>query len=195
MDQEAPADALADLEDKRQEKHPSQGCFFYELYFASQSYIAYGSYIGFASYIAHSVRSCGEKQYALCIFGGFLDKHLLFRRRNARSSGDEEGSAVRNGRAYCYGKAVNRVAPDESTKLRVRCDFFCTNATSGIMRRRRLMCESRKERSDGIAIATKSIASSCPARRALPNGRWGKHVRTGDIFSRGIMLPTCLYNS
>ena len=36
-----------------------------------------------------------------------------------------------------------RRAPDESTKLRVRCDFFCTNATSGIMRRRRLMCESR----------------------------------------------------
>ena len=60
--------------------------------------------------------------------------------------------------------------------------FFCTNATSGIMRRRRLMCESRKEQSDGIAIATKSIASSCPARRALPNGRWGKHVRKGDIF-------------
>ena len=42
---------------------------------------------------------------------------------------------------------------------------FCTNATSGIMRRRRLMCESRKERSDGIAIATKSIASS-----SLPAG-------------------------
>ena len=33
------------------------------------------------------------------------------------------------------------------------------------MRRRRLMCESRKEQSDGIAIATKSIASS-----ALPVG-------------------------
>ena len=73
----------------------------------------------------------------------FPYKHSLFRRRNARSSGDEEGSAVRNGRAYCYGKAVNRVAPDTSTKLRVRCDFFCTNATSGIIRRRRLMCESR----------------------------------------------------
>ena len=36
-----------------------------------------------------------------------------------------------------------RRAPDECTKLRVRCDFFCTNATSGIMRRRHLMCESR----------------------------------------------------
>ena len=54
----------------------------------------------------------------------FLYKHLLVAWRNARSSGDEEGSAVRNGRAYCYGKAVNRVAPDESTKLRVRCDFL-----------------------------------------------------------------------
>ena len=75
-----------------------------------------------------------------------------------------------------------RRAPDKSTKLRVRSDFFCTNATSGIMRRRQLMCESRKERSDGIAIATKSIASSCPARRALPYGRRGKHVRKGDIF-------------
>ena len=40
------------------------------------------------------------------------DKHSLVRRRNARSSGDEEGSAVRNGRAYCYGKAVDRVAPE-----------------------------------------------------------------------------------
>ena len=46
------------------------------------------------------------------------------------------------------------------TKLRVRCDFFCTNATSGIMRRRRLTCACRKEQSDGIAIDTKSIASS-----------------------------------
>ena len=124
-----------------------------------------------ASDIAHYVRSCGEKQYALCRFGGFLDKHLLFRRRNWRSSGDD--------RSECQ-------APDESTKLRVRSVFFCTNATSGIMRRRRLMCESRKERSDGIAIATKSIASSCPARRALPNGKWGKHVRKGDISSRKI---------
>ena len=44
------------------------------------------------------------------------------------------------------------------------------------------MCARRKERSDGIAIATKSIASSCPARRALPNGKWGKHVRKGDIY-------------
>ena len=46
------------------------------------------------------------------------------RRRNARSSGDEEGSAVRNGRAYCYGKAVNRVAPDESTQSLVRSVFL-----------------------------------------------------------------------
>ena len=139
---------------------------FYELYFASQSCINYGSYIGFASYIAHAVRSCGEKQYALCIFGGFLYKHSLFRRRNWRSSGDDRSE---------------RQAPDESTKLRVRCDFFCTNATSGIIRRRRLTCACRKEQSDGIAIATKSIASSCPACRALPNGNWGKHVRKGDM--------------
>ena len=54
----------------------------------------------------------------------FLYKHLLVRRRNARSSGDEEGSAVRNGRAYCYGKAVNRVAPDESTQSLVRSVFL-----------------------------------------------------------------------
>ena len=43
------------------------------------------------------------------------------------------------------------------------------------------MCERRKERSDGIAIVTKSIASCVPARRALPNGRRGKHVRKGDM--------------
>ena len=118
--------------------------------------------------------------FFLCLFSGFLDKHSLVRRRNARSSGDEEGSAVRNGRAYCYGKAVNRVAP-EFVRSRWCALFFCTKATSGTMRRRRLMCESRKERSDGIAIATKSIASSCPARRALLNSRRGKHVRKGDM--------------
>ena len=54
------------------------------------------------------------------------------------------------------------------------------------------MCESRKEQSDGIAIATKSIASSCPARRALPNGRWGKHVRKGDIFLTCSHFPSKL---
>ena len=69
------------------------------------------------------------------------------------AQGAEKGSAVRNGRAYCYGRAVNRVAPDES----------------------------RKERNDGIAIVTKSIASCVPAHRALPNGRRGKHVRKGDM--------------
>ena len=103
--------------------------------------------------------------FFLCLFGGFLDKHSHVRRRNARSSGDEEGSAVRNGRAYCYGKAVNRVAPDESTKLRVRSDFFCTNATSGIMRRRRLMCESRV----------------CPHPKGFADSKRGKHVRKGDM--------------
>ena len=73
-------------------------------------------------------------------------------------------------------------APDKSTKLRVRSVFFCTNATSGIMRGRHLMCARRKERNNGIAIVTKSIASCCPARRALLNSRRGKHVRKGDIF-------------
>ena len=43
------------------------------------------------------------------------------------------------------------------------------------------MCARRKEQSDGIAIVTKSIASCVPARRALPNGRRGKHVRKGDM--------------
>ena len=56
--------------------------------------------------------------------------------------------------------------------------FFCTNATSGIMRRRRLMCESRKERGDGIAIATKSIASSSP-----PEGFCG--YQTGETREEG----------
>ena len=59
-----------------------------------------------------------------------------------------------------------RRAPDESTKLRVRCDFFCTNATSGIMRRRRLMCESRV----------------CPHPKGFADSKRGKHVRKGDIF-------------
>ena len=49
------------------------------------------------------------------------------RRRNARSSGDEKGSAEHQN-LYAVAGAL--------------C-FFCTKATSGIMRRRRLMCESR----------------------------------------------------
>jgi hypothetical protein len=40
-------------------------------------------------------------------------------------------------------------------------------ATSGIMRGLPLMCARRKERSDGIAIATKSIASSSPLREQM----------------------------
>ena len=40
------------------------------------------------------------------------------------AQGAEKGSAVRNGRAYCYGRAVNRVAPDKSAKLRVRSVFL-----------------------------------------------------------------------
>ena len=49
--------------------------------------------------------------------------------------------------------------------------FSCTNATSGIMRRRRLMCESRV----------------CPHPKGFADSKRGKHVRKGDIFSRGIM--------
>ena len=92
---------------------------------------------------------------ALCICGGFLYKHSLFRRRNARSSGDEEGSAEHQN-LYAVAGAL--------------C-FFCTKATSGIMRRRRLMCESRV----------------CPHPKGFADSKRGKHVRKGDIFSRGIL--------
>ena len=34
------------------------------------------------------------KKFALCLFGGFLYKHSLIRRQNARSSGDEEGGHI-----------------------------------------------------------------------------------------------------
>ena len=44
--------------------------------------------------------------------------------------------------------------------------FFCTKATSGIMRRRRLMCESRV----------------CPHPKGFADSKRGKHVRKGDIF-------------
>ena len=88
-------------------------------------------------------------QNALCLFGEFLYKHSLFRRRNARSSGDEEGSAEHQTRVRSCGCAL----------------FFCTNATSGIMRRRRLMCESRV----------------CPHPKGFADSKRGKHVRKGDI--------------
>ena len=41
----------------------------------------------------------------------------LLRSYEREAQGAEKGSAVRNGRAYCYGRAVNRVAPDERAKL------------------------------------------------------------------------------
>ena len=88
----------------------------------------------------------------------FLYKHSLVRRRNARSSGDEEGSAEHQRRVRSCGCAL----------------IFCTNATSGIMRRRRLMCESRV----------------CPHPKGFADSKRGKHVRKGDIFSRGIMHLT-----
>ena len=65
--------------------------------------------------------------FALCLFVALLYKHSLVRRRNARSSGDEEGSAEHQ-TLYAGAGAL--------------C-FFCTKAISGIMRRCRLMCESR----------------------------------------------------
>ena len=99
------------------------------------------------------------KQYFLVL------QHSLFRRRNWRSSGDDRSERQAPEFVRSCGCAV----------------IFCTNATSGIMRRRHLMCARCKEQSDGIAIATKSIASSVPARRALPNGRRGKHVGKGDM--------------
>ena len=96
-----------------------------KLYFALQSYIAYGSYIGFASYIALYVRSCGGKNYALCLFGEFSYKHLLFRRRNARSSGDEEGSAEHQilyevAGALCFFLHQRNEWHNEATPLNVR---------------------------------------------------------------------------
>ena len=58
---------------------------------------------------------------------------------------------------------------------------------SGIMRKMSLLCVCRKERSDGIAIATKSIASCVPPRGAVPwvpsnevqrgNGIWVRRVK------------------
>ena len=57
--------------------------------------------------------------------------------------------------------------------------FFCTKATSGIMRRRRLACARR--------------VLPCPQGSAV--GRRGKHVRKGDMYSCGISHSTCLYNS
>ena len=44
---------------------------------------------------------------------------------------------------------------------------FPTQVASGIMRGISLMCACRKEQSDGIAIAMKSIASSCPCPQGL----------------------------
>ena len=80
---------------------------------------------------------------------------------NASRSGGEKGSAVRNGRAYCYGKAVNRVAPDKSTPV----DGIHSKppSTSGIMRVLSLMCESR-------------VCPLCEANE-------GKHVRKGWLFT------------
>ena len=59
---------------------------------------------------------------------------------------------------------------------------FLTQVASGIMRGISLMCACRKEQSDGIAIATKSIASSAPARRAW-RSQWGETHGEGGILN------------
>ena len=60
---------------------------------------------------------------------------------------------------------------------------------SGIMREMSLLCACRKERSDGIAIATKSIASSCPplrGRRGFPQAK----RRGGTEYGRDALSDT-----
>ena len=74
-----------------------------------------------------------------------MSKHLHIQKRNASRSGGEKGSAKH--------------------QMKVRQSMAYTQkppSTSGIMRVLSITCESRKERSDGIAIATKSIASCVP---------------------------------
>ena len=62
---------------------------------------------------------------ALCIYCGFLDKHSLVRRRNARSSGDEEGSAEHQTKVRSCGCALfflhqRNEWHNEATSLNVR---------------------------------------------------------------------------
>ena len=129
--------------------------------------LPYGSYICLRQVILLTTLAVvvGRTTHFACSVGSYKSTHFF-----------EDGT--RGAAATRKGAPSTRIC----TQSLVRSVFFCTKATSGIMRRRRFMCARRKERSDGIAIATKSIASSCPARRALPNGRRGKHVRKGDIF-------------
>ena len=75
---------------------------------------------------------------------------------------------------------------------------------SGIIREMSLLCACRKERSDGIAIATKSIASRVP-RSAVAVGslkhcadgerRLGKHMRKGENSILGLFgEPVMIFN-
>ena len=81
----------------------------------------------------------------------FLYKHLAVAKLLTRATGWRESECR---------------APDKSTP--VAGDPLKTHqATSGIMRGLSLMCARRKERSDEIAIATKSIASSSPLREQM----------------------------
>ena len=68
-------------------------------------------------------------------------------------------------------------------------------ATSGIIRGLSLMCESRKERSDGIAIATKSIASSSPLREQMRGNTWGRGGYTLNMFALTMTNTIHLKNS
>ena len=69
--------------------------------------------------------------------------------------------ASRSGGEKASAKHQNEVRQSLGAQI------FSHQATSGIMRGLSLMCARRKERSDGIAIATKSIASSSPLRKQM----------------------------
>ena len=91
--------------------------------------------------------------------------------------GARDGIAI----LYRVGAHCEKASAKHQIKVRqsLGAQIFSHQATSGIIRGLSLMCARRKERSDGIAIATKSIASSCPFARANE----GKHVRKGWLYT------------
>ena len=93
------------------------------------------------------------------------------------AQGARDGIAI----LYRVGAYCEEASAKHQNKVRqsLVAQIFSHQATSGIMRGLSLMCESRKKRSDGIAIVTKSIASSVPFARANE----GKHVRKGWLFT------------
>ena len=93
--------------------------FFFRVMHPNIAFLCRTVYQGFFALFIDLLR-----YYALCIFGESSYKHLLVRRRNARSSGDEETNPKHQNLYEVAGALC----------------FFCTNATSGITRRRRLMC-------------------------------------------------------